>query len=101
MDNETVRLIAARYAAEVRKQMKPTPDAVILFGSQVTGEATPDSDIDIAVICKGFCGNPLEASRELWHLTTGIDTRIEPILLDPSKDPSGFAQQVMQKGVHL
>lgn len=101
MDNKTVRLIAARYAAEVRRQMKPEPDAIMLFGSQVTGEATPDSDIDIAVLYKDFSGNPLEASSKLWHLTTGVDTRIEPVLLDSSKDPSGFARKVMQDGISL
>lgn len=50
---------------------------VILFGSYVKGTSHEESDINVAVILKGY-ENPLEIQLELMRLRRKIDSRIEP-----------------------
>ena len=78
-----------------------TPAAVVLYGSYVKGTQTDESDIDIAVIFDSFNGDFLETSALLYQLTCEVDTSIEPILLDVSKDNSGFAREVIRTGQQI
>jgi predicted nucleotidyltransferase len=96
MDKTAVIGNVRRYAQEVHKAL--SPDAIVLFGSYAKGTATEDSDIDIAVIVDDFKGDRLEASAKLCNLTWGIDTRIEPILLDKAKARSSFVNEVLRTG---
>jgi uncharacterized protein len=52
----------------------------VLFGSQVTGQASDLSDIDLIVVSPQFDG---KISRnlidKLWHIAARTDSRIEPI----------------------
>jgi len=50
---------------------------MILFGSYVRGNASKDSDIDIAVVFLDY-DNRLDRQVELMKLTRQVDTRIEP-----------------------
>ena len=50
--------------------------AVVLFGSQARGEATSDSDVDVAVVLDGFESAIEESSRMdrlLWRLSLDND----------------------------
>lgn len=96
MDRAAALRSAEAYAKEVRKILNPA--SIILFGSYVNGTPTADSDIDIAVVFNGFDGDRWKTSSALWHLTWGVDDRIEPILLDSTNDPSGFVADVFKTG---
>lgn len=96
MDRATALSSAAAYAAEVRKVFNPL--SIVLYGSYAKGTATPDSDIDVAVIFDGYSGNWLKDSALLWGLTMNISTLIEPVLLDRAQDPSGFVEEVYKTG---
>jgi predicted nucleotidyltransferase len=56
---------------------------VVLFGSVARGQATEDSDLDIAVVCDRFAATRHEENMALRRLRWGIDIRIEPICLHP------------------
>jgi predicted nucleotidyltransferase len=96
LDKSTVREIALRYAAEVTKVLEPS--AIVLFGSYVDGVPHEDSDIDIAVIVDGFCGDWLETASLLCGLSWEVGIGIEPHLLDATRDRSGFVAHVIKTG---
>lgn len=97
LDRESALGIAKRYASAVRRQW--SPQAIILFGSYVNGIPSEESDIDIAVLFDEIVGDTWEVSSQLWGLTRQIDCRIEPILLDATKDQSGFVAEVVRTGI--
>ncbi|MDD4527741.1 MAG: nucleotidyltransferase domain-containing protein [Candidatus Margulisbacteria bacterium] len=74
------------------------PSSLYLYGSQLKGTATTNSDIDVAVIVDNFEGNVLETLTALYKLRREIDDRIEPILLDRNNDPSGFTADILING---
>ena len=80
----------------MRKELSPA--AVILYGSYAKGDAREDSDIDVAVIFNVFTGDWLKTSSTLWRLREDISLDIEPILLDNTKDRSGFVKHVYKTG---
>jgi len=96
LDKETVRKIADRYAEEVIKILKP--DAIILFGSYITGNQNELSDIDIAVVMNDFEGDWLGTASLLCGITRRISIDIEPHLLDESSDNSGFLEHIKKTG---
>ncbi|WP_313163232.1 nucleotidyltransferase domain-containing protein [Sedimentibacter sp.] len=96
LDKETVVKLAERYALEVVKMLNP--QAVVLFGSYAKGTAKADSDIDIAVILNDFTGDYLEIYKQLYRLRRDISADIEPVLLDSSRDDSGFVAEVLKTG---
>ena len=97
MVKEQVLNSAREYAAAVREIMEPSQ--VILYGSQAKGTATPDSDIDIAVIVQKLPQDYLSTMTALWRLTRKIDDAIEPVLLTSDDDRSGFLSAVLRTGV--
>lgn len=96
LDKEAVVKLAERYALEVVKMLNP--QAVVLFGSYAKGTAKADSDIDIAVILNDFTGDYLEIYKQLYRLRRDISADIEPVLLDSSRDDSGFVAEVLKTG---
>ena len=87
---------AKKYADEVRK--KYNPYAIVFFGSYINGNPHNESDIDIAVIYKGFIGDWHAVSSVLWRLCENVNLYIKPILLDAENDKSGLAENVMRTG---
>ena len=77
MDQEAVLSIAKEYAAAVRKVMGAT--SIFLYGSYAKGTATKD--------------------RVLWKLTRSVSQEIEPVLLTPDDQKSGFLQVVQNTGI--
>lgn len=76
-------------------------EKIILFGSYAKGNAQPESDIDIAVIMNYAENDWLKISSFLHRLKTSIDMRIEPILLSPHQDVSGFLEEINKHGINL
>ena len=99
MDREQAVRIAANYALCVRSVI--SPNDIILYGSCVKGNASIDSDIDIAVVFDTFCGDYWTTVQKLHELTMSVDTRIEPVLLEDSNDPSGFVETVRREGLRV
>jgi len=50
--NAELAAAAARYAALLRRALGEKLVSVVLFGSVARGEAGPDSDIDLVVVCE-------------------------------------------------
>ena len=70
-----------------------------LYGSYAKGTATKDSDIDIAVVVNQIPGDYLDAVSVLWKLTRSVSQEIEPVLLTPDDQKSGFLQVVQNTGI--
>ena len=96
LDKGAVINAVEKYAKAVQEEF--SPEAIVLYGSYVKGNAREESDIDIAVIFNGFTGDWLKASSRLWRLTKGVSTYIEPVLLDSTEDRSGFVRHVYKTG---
>ncbi|MFH0800412.1 MAG: nucleotidyltransferase domain-containing protein, partial [Pseudomonadota bacterium] len=56
-----------RYAESIQREGIPV-DAVILFGSRVSGKGGRDSDIDVCVVSKKFGADPIEEGCFLQRL---------------------------------
>jgi uncharacterized protein len=74
------------------------PHEIVLFGSQVHGKTTSESDIDIAVIFDLLDKTRLEKAFQLYKLRRNIDTRIEPVLVQKNNDSSGFYEHIKATG---
>jgi len=77
------------------------PFGVFLYGSYVNGIPGIESDIDVAVVFEVFEGDYWQTVKKLHELTISIDTRIEPVLLESSNDPSGFVEMVQREGLRI
>ena len=53
-------------------------DKAYLYGSYSRGTATPDSDIDIAIIARNWKPDIIEAQFSLLKTASTVDSRIEP-----------------------
>jgi len=95
-NKEQAEKVAREYADEVVKELEPK--SIVLYGSYAKGTQSINSDIDVAVIYDGFKGDWLKTSALLWKLSSKINLDIEPILLDMSKDSSGFVQNIFSTG---
>jgi len=95
-DKEEVRQIAQKYTEMVRQEYDPL--RVILFGSYVHGNPHEYSDIDIAVVFKGFVGNKYKTLVKLVGISWSVATDIEPHMMDADNDPLGFLEHVYKTG---
>lgn len=75
-----------------------SPKMIVLYGSYAKGTAREDSDIDIAVIFDTLGEDFLEKSHQLFKLRRGIDSRIEPVLIELDNDKSGFCEDILKTG---
>lgn len=76
-------------------------NSVYLFGSYANGNQKEDSDIDVAVVVNELIGDYLTNTPLLWKLRRQIDSRIEPILFELDKDPSGFLEEIKFTGIEI
>jgi len=78
-------------------------EAAYIFGSYARGTASPDSDIDVAVVSSAFSGDRFDDNAALARLTWGIDTRIEPVALRSEALASGspLAAAIHLEGVSV
>ena len=99
MDKTTALAHAKRYAGLVCKEVSPC--RVFLFGSLANGNFNEHSDIDIAVVKDFLDDNYWELTKKLNRLTRNIDNRIEPVLLQPIDNQSGFLSTILKSGWEL
>lgn len=83
------QVIAPRFAEEPR---------VMLYGSYSKGYATPDSDIDVAVIVPTYGDRKFEISKGLWRDTREVSFLIEPVLMAEDRW-SPLYEDVMLTGI--
>lgn len=79
MDKAKAIQIAKSYKAAVESRLPLK--ALYLYGSYSKGNATEDSDIDIAVVVDCLCDNYFEDTPLLWKLRRKVSNLIEPVLL--------------------
>ena len=87
---EYKRVITPRYKTEPK---------VIMYGSYAKGYATPDSDIDVAVIVpeKEITDHWKQWSA-LWGDVRKVNTLIEPVLMEDNED-SVLYRDVIRTGI--
>ena len=79
MDKAKAIQIAKSYKAAVESRLPLK--ALYLYGSYSKGNATEDSDIDIAIVVDRLCDNYFEDTPLLWKLRRKVSNLIEPVLL--------------------
>ena len=98
MDKEKVVKIAQRYKAAVAEHFPIK--ALYLYGSYSKGNATEDSDIDIAVVVDRLCDNYFEDTPLLWKLRRKISNLIETVLL--TEDPHNpLYADILKTGIRI
>ena len=85
--NETLRLLARKYAEIARETLGDDLVSVVLFGSVARGEATPTSDIDILLVVRGLPAKGAFKRRAV----------IEPVRERITED----LESLWQKGVYV
>ena len=75
MDKRDALNIAEEYANAVKSKYDFVK--IILFGSYAKGTWNADSDIDIAVVLRGY-SSLIDTQLDLMRLRRKIDSRIEP-----------------------
>ena len=98
MDKEKVRRLVEEYAKLVISNM--IVNKIILYGSYARGDFRKNSDIDVAVIVprSSISDDILNDMAELYKLTVGISTDIEPVLIIDEDDSSGFLESISEYG---
>ena len=96
MDQKQAIQVAEEYSNKI-KDVFPVKK-IVLYGSYANGTATDDSDIDIAVVVDSVSDDVLTEKVRLYQLRRNIDDRIEPVLIEDGKDPSGFLQHILNSG---
>ena len=72
---------------------------VYLFGSHAKGNYRKDSDIDVAFVVNKWQGDYFDVIPPIWKLTEQIDYRIEPHVVVPEEDYSGFLDEIQRTGI--
>lgn len=86
---EYKRVISPRFKEEPR---------VMMYGSYSKGHATPESDIDVAVIVPSYGDDKYEIGKTLWKDTRKVSFLIEPVLIaDDRKSP--LYEEVIRTGI--
>lgn len=70
----------------------------MMYGSYSKGNATPDSDIDVAVIVPSYGDQKLEISKNLWRDVRQVSFLIEPVLMADDRW-SPLYDDVMRTGI--
>jgi predicted nucleotidyltransferase len=99
--NEAVLAEAKQYIAACNAQNIPVRKA-ILFGSQVRGTATNDSDIDLLIVSSSFSDNSLDN----WKLLSPITARfyhVEPHPYPTKNFSTGdpFVNEIKKYGIEI
>lgn len=97
MDKEQIITLVQRYYEVIRNHF--SIKKVVLFGSYSSGTSKEWSDIDVAVFLNEKPKDLIAAESMLYKLRRNIDSRIEPIIIYDENDPSGFATEVLNKGI--
>jgi len=94
---EIVRRLAAAYQ----------PELIYLFGSYARGQATPDSDFDLAVVLPDHAPAELRGSRLAYRVLRGTGTAADVVVFTRSafesrlRVPSSLPSTVKREGMVL
>lgn len=99
MDKSDVLNLARSFAALVKESLPIS--RTWLYGSWAYGSPNDESDIDIAFELGSEPENILTAEKTLYRLRRSVDSRIEPVVISPDRDRSGFSQMVVAKGTEI
>jgi predicted nucleotidyltransferase len=77
--------------------------AAYLYGSYASGNAHPDSDIDVALISEDFTGEWLKDQERIVDALLSSDSRIEPARFRPQDftDDNPLVWEIKSKGIKL
>ena len=98
MDKAKAIQIAKSYKAAVESRLPLK--ALYLYGSYSKGNATEDSDIDIAVVVDCLCDNYFEDTPLLWKLRRKVSNLIEPVLLTEDLNNPLYAD-ILKTGIRI
>ena len=76
-------------------------EKMYLYGSYARDTHQQYSDIDVAIIVNDLKEDFFTYAPRLWKLRVDIDPRIEPVLFESGKDPSGFLEEIMRTGIEI
>lgn len=93
-----------KYIECISKKIKI--DRVILFGSYAHGNATIQSDIDLAIVSSEFGKSPLIEKMELyeWRLDSNITKDIQPVPVsrdDFLETSDFFISEIKKTGIDI
>jgi len=76
---------------------------VYLFGSYAKGNATENSDIDLAIVTKEFLGDEFDFTLQLMKLARVIDEDIEPhpYLAEDFTEANPFVYEILKTSRRL
>jgi len=76
---------------------------VYLFGSYAKGQATENSDIDLAIVTKEFIGDEFDFTLLLMKLARDIDEDIEPhpYLAEDFNEANPFAYEILKSSKRI
>jgi uncharacterized protein len=97
MVKEKIINIAKRFSEKAIRVLDI--EKIYLYGSYTKGTNNKDSDIDIAVVVKNDKYDYFKSYSILSEICRNVDTRIEPIILEKGKDPSGFLETIYKEGI--
>lgn len=90
--------VVREYKRVIRQRYQTEPK-VVMYGSYAKGHATPDSDIDVAVIVpEPEIVNHWEQWADLWGDIRKVNVLIEPVLMEDKED-SMLYREVMRTGI--
>lgn len=96
--NDVLELVR-RYKQVIRRRFESEP-RVYLYGSYSKGNATPWSDIDVAIIVPVIHGDKFDLSTELTLDGWNVSPLIEPVLMEEG-EPSPLYHDVIQSGIAI
>ena len=94
--------IVEQYLKDIIKNGVPVKAAYV-FGSQVTGQRRPDSDIDVCIISPLFKNEWWKTQMRLRSIRRQIDLRIEPHGFAPEDfiPEHPLAAEIKREGVRM
>lgn len=96
MDKEQALSLVRQYKQTISGLFDTSK--VYMFGSYTKGNATKDSDIDVAVVVPELKRDWFSVVPALWTATRNVSTLIEPVLLEECH-PSPLYDDVMRTGI--
>jgi predicted nucleotidyltransferase len=97
-------ILTARRFVDLLKTHGIDVSEAYIFGSVISNKSDRDSDIDVAVVSKGFSGIPYYDVKKISKYRRLIDLRLEihPFSFDDiSANPPSFLMDIRNNGVRL
>lgn len=97
-NNNLQRPLNIQMILQLLQQRLPSLMAVYLFGSQASGETTPSSDVDLAVLAPGYL-DPID----LWDISSDLAEflQMDVDLLDFRAASTVMQYQILSTGTRL